>query len=208
MLTALNKITKEKYCIDDYSNNLDYLRQLPLVDPIFESEVFVRKNHFRNNGYTSVRSHFVLKNIDFDNIGDLLPDDEYFTETTNGYRISESLEHKEGKRYIGEYMLKFLENDDRDSVTVEYEKRVIIARKQGKRRVIDTALIFPDNRIIALECQLSPISTSELTDRILDYNSEGIENYWVLGRKANNSNNQNIINDLCGTVIDIIFEES
>lgn len=197
MLTAINEETQETIFIDKWINNIGELRKLKLVDPLFFKPVFPRRPHFRKTA--PVRGHFVSKThlieITEDN---LLDDNDYFIRSEKGIYLNESFDHMEGKKYITTYVLDHVLTEYKE-LKFKYEYRVKIKNK-NKYRIIDSAIFFPNGFILALECQLSAISEESLIERIRDYNSEGIESLWFLGKQADTTTNRNILHSFFGEV--------
>jgi len=197
MLTAIEKKTQKRIVFDDYVNEIEVLRTMELIDPLFFHPVFARKPHFRKESL--VRGHFVSqsKEIEVESMN-LLEDDDYFVIDNDKIRINESYEHMEGKKEITNYFLKEVLNEY-ENLKVEYEYRVYIESKD-KYRIIDSAIIFPCGSIIALECQLSAISIKSLLERIRDYDSLNIDSVWFLGKQANTQQNRNMLYSIFGEI--------
>lgn len=173
MFSAIEELTGQVVFASDKN-----AKNLSLVDPIFQKKVFFRKEHFR--GETQVRAHFVSTATNEKMNDQFLFDKEYLEVQKNGMvRLGESLAHLTGKLKIKEWAESSL-----SPCQVKIEHRIPISNKQGKIRIIDVAVLFPEGNLLALECQLSPISSQELKDRYYDYLSEGVDSIWFLGAKA------------------------
>ena len=186
MFTAINTKTNETVFIGDVENqNINSLRQMELVDPIYYNEVYPRRGHYRDSFH--VRPHFVSKAVNelTELPKDVIFDPEYIKQRPNGYyRVGESFEHIKGKEVIAQWMLEnvFPELENKKIV---YEHRVYIPSKQ-KYRIIDVAMIFPCGILLAFECQLSPITINDLNERFYDYHAAGADSYWFFGQHAYN----------------------
>jgi hypothetical protein len=182
--SAIDSDSGEQIFIEDYLSDSgkldkDSLYKLSLVDPFFYSELRPRIGHFR--GSVNVRPHFYSFDLAKKALSEkVFFDDEYIKNGTLG----ESIEHKNGKEYI----LSLVRNDwSEQIIESRMEKRIQITKK-GKYRIADVYIETASEKI-AFECQLSPISTQELTNRINDYLSEKIYSYWFLGNKARTKDN-------------------
>lgn len=157
------------------------------VDPIFHREVRFKSPHQRRSTYgnVSVRSHFASspKSPIEQLPRDIIFDPEYIKQNKVGtYTVSESSDHVIGKTKIAEWAQKeLLEEDEEKQVYFEY--RVSIPQRENRYRIIDVAL-KDEEELIAIECQISPISEEDLIERIDDYRSIGVDSLWVFGDKA------------------------
>lgn len=191
MFTALNKETLESVWVECYLQNKDKFQDIGLVDPFFLKPVFVRKSHFRetNKDKVFVRSHFVTKfpnNQPEDLMENVFYDPEYIREKSNGcLSIRESREHLEGKRYLAKYVKEACGVSMNE---ISFEHRIYIHQKQ-RYRIADVFVSLPTGYSLALECQLSYITQSEIEERNDDYQSEGIDCIWALGKQARTSDN-------------------
>lgn len=201
MFTALNKVTLKSIWIEEYLVNRSKYREegIELIDPFFGQPVFPRTSHFReqNKDRVFVRSHFVSKAVKDNELrDDIILDREYIQEKTDGTLIlRESSEHREGKRILAKTAI-----EDFSGVTkanVHFEKRVWVPHKNSYR-VADVFVDLPSGDLLAMECQLSPISIEELEERNGDYQSQGIDCIWALGSKARSWQNVDFIRDNFG----------
>jgi competence CoiA-like predicted nuclease len=95
----------------------------------------------------------------------------------------ETLEHREGKRYLAKYLREtYKEYTDSD-----IEKEVPIPEIMRKA---DLLVTLPMGWRIAHEIQLAAISIDELEERTNDYSRAGIDVVWWLGGKADNYQNR------------------
>jgi competence CoiA-like predicted nuclease len=204
MLTAIDSANEQIVFIDDHQDCLDELRHRDLRDIIFNKKVFVRRSHLRKGSF--VRSHFVSQAVYEDTFpDDVLLDPEYVEVTPqNQYRCNESIYHIAGKQKIYDWALNEYYNYPKLKIIPEY--RVPIEAKGNKYRIVDVALIFPCGSIIAIECQLSPISLVDLKERFYDYQSEGIDSIWFLGNKASTSANVDFIANTNGEYYFVGFD--
>jgi len=90
----------------------------------------------------------------------------------------ESIEHREGKRWIAAQLL--LEREyQHANCTIEYEVPI-----PEVHRIADVLVSFPSGWRVAHECQLANITTEELEQRTEDYERAGVDVYWWLGKGA------------------------
>jgi len=124
----------------------------------------------------------------------------------NQFRSNESIFHIAGKQLIYDWASE--EYKDYPLAKLTYEHRVPIETKGNKYRIIDVAVLFPSGQILALECQLSPISLEDLEERFYDYQAEGIDSIWFFGNKANTRTNVDFVTEKHGEYNIIGFTDS
>lgn len=186
MLVALDK-SSDQLVFSNMIVDADLYRKRPLVDPILGTPVAVRKKHFRKDSL--VRCHFFslsTNGVIFPN--EYVFDKEYFQDLGDGMcRRNESPEHLEGKIFLQRWIQTDLFPIEKyPGVKVVLEHRIFIEQKK-RYRIIDVAALFPSGVMMAFECQLSPITVLELSERTEDYESEGIDCLWFFGDKSANS---------------------
>lgn len=182
MFTAIDLKTGEQVDSEEWEKRED----VELRDPIFGKEVIYKPQHERASKYGSclVRPHFASapKEVIKEPPREIIFDPEYIKQSKNGtYSISESTDHIIGKTRLAEWAK---ENLIEGNEKIKFEHQVKIPQKGDKYRIIDVAIINEEVTIIAIECQISPISEESLIERIEDYQSVGIDSLWVFGDKA------------------------
>lgn len=76
-----------------------------------------------------------------------------------------------------------------DDHLVKGEKRLVIPHRDNKIRIIDNAVLDQDYNVkVAIEFQCSRIPEQDLRERIHDYMRADIEQIWILGGNASDSN--------------------
>jgi competence CoiA-like predicted nuclease len=154
----------------DFKNKfqaLDWYREEGLFCPDCNGEMFPR-----GGGKTSVRLHFAHKS------------------TRCSSRVAahyEGDDHTAAKIWVYEMVKKSIESSSAQHVEVDVEFTLPNCGKYGRRA--DVILLYKGKPYCAIECQFSPLTQEELTQRIFDYNEQGIESYWLLGKKAKTPEN-------------------
>lgn len=111
----------------------------------------------------------------------------------------ESPEHLFFKEYLAENLSK--EFEDYQTANVELEYPI-----SNLKRIIDVAFTFPNGWVVAHEVQLSAISVEELAARTKDYQNEGIDVIWWLGKSADTKPNRQWCREVLGSCYTINYE--
>jgi len=112
----------------------------------------------------------------------------------------ESPEHLLGKFYISRYLAQLPEFA---GARVDLEVPI-----HARKRVADIMVTFPKGHRLAVEIQLASITTEQLEARTGDYQYEGIDVLWVLGKAAALSvHNQAWCRTVLGGYLSVVFTE-
>ena len=181
MFSAIDKETGQRFTLGDFSADLSPLEKHKLICPFRGTEVFPVISYLTEKGF-AVRSHFrsiacVLEVFP----EDLIYDNEYFSRDNERFYYSESSLHREGKAFIADWATTNLNLSSEAKLIFEHKVKI---PNQNKYRIADVAAIFPDGKIVVLECQLSKLSLTEFQQRCYDYDSAKIDSLWFLGPSA------------------------
>lgn len=114
----------------------------------------------------------------------------------------ESIEHLLGKAALAKHLKKQVEKYD---VEVCLEYPIPEAGKNG--RIADVAAIYKTGYVLIYECQLASITTEKLEQRTMDYEKEGCEVIWWLGKGADTEANHNWAKSRHSISYRLLFEE-
>lgn len=146
----------------------DWYREKGLFCPECKGEMFPRGGHG-----TAVRLHFAHKSV----------------------KCSSQLEHHyEGDDHIAakEWVFNELDKVIKDlpnSQDLEVDIEIPLPQCGKKGRKADVGIFYKGVLYCVIECQISEINQEQLTQRIHDYTQQGIESYWLLGKKARTEEN-------------------
>ncbi|NEP61454.1 MAG: hypothetical protein F6K31_31635 [Symploca sp. SIO2G7] len=164
-------ITREGKSVYAYSLNkfqaVDWYRDKGLLCPHCKGEMFPR-----GGAETTVKLHFVHKTNKC---------------STKMEHHPEGEDHRQGKQLIYQLIKKVINKTKNSALDVDIEVGLPQCGQNG--RIADVAIFYRKEVFCVIECQLSRITADKLIQRIQDYNKEGIESYWVLGKGAKTTEN-------------------
>ncbi len=189
-LSALNYEIGERITLDDPEMDLRkvYPNLDKLVCPITGSRVVFVSHYIRETDARKVRAHF--RSRDPHATGGIIFDPEIGELRGSGWRVGgERYEHLEGKAHVREWLI-----NEHKVVPQAVETERVVELPDGRKRIADVAITFPDGRMEAHEVQLANTSLENLEQRIDDYASVGIHSVWHIGLEC--GRNQDVRNYL------------
>lgn len=158
--------------ISKIDNPRDVLKRGDIVCPVCNREMIIRggsvfrRIHFSHKINSGLKTEFC----------------EYAA-----YSNGETQEHRDCKQFLRDNYKTFF--PEWQSATALLEK-YIPNTMHARNRIADVFLEFNSGWGIALEVQLAAITSEELEERTQDYEEQGINCFWWLGKNAFNQRNK------------------
>lgn len=97
-------------------------------------------------------------------------------------------DHTAAKEWVYELLTESIKKSPEEQ-HLEVDMEIGLPQCGSRGRIADVGIRYKGDVYCVFECQLSPISQENLTQRIQDYNEQAIESYWLLGKHSNTREN-------------------